>query len=116
MRFRQTQEISDYLVCFRARTLVFLNRLQQIGSPTIVQEEDALPDTPEWRCPELAGAGQALGYAVPQPSSHVVKQQIGIKISHLQIECLEVALVGLQRGGVAHPTTHGNEVRIPTDG
>ena len=43
---REIVEVGDHVIGFRARTSVSLDRLQQIRSPSVVQEEDSLPNTP----------------------------------------------------------------------
>src|SRR5882762_7449584 len=42
-----------------------------------MQEEDALPNTPEWSCAELVGAGATLRDAVRETSAHVVDEKVG---------------------------------------
>jgi hypothetical protein len=37
---------------------MFLDRIHQIRGPAIVQEEQPLPDSPEWICTELVPAGR----------------------------------------------------------
>ena len=48
-----------------------------------MQEEQALPDTPERCCSELIGACATLRDAVREPSTHVVDEEVGEQIRSL---------------------------------
>ncbi len=64
-------------------TGVELNGLQQIIRASIVEEVNALPDSPQRRSPELIRSGSPLDDIVSQRRSHVVKRQIRIQIHRL---------------------------------
>src|ERR1700730_1780903 len=56
-----------------------LNRLQQVGGPSIMQEKQALSETPERGRAELVRTGRPLTYAIGKPRSHVVQRKVGIR-------------------------------------
>jgi hypothetical protein len=49
----------------------------------VVEEEDALADTPERRRPELEAVGVALGNAVCEHSTHIVQGEIAKRLERL---------------------------------
>lgn len=61
---RQAIEVPDDGVGFRARTGMILDDLKQIGSSSVMQEKQALTESPEWRRAELIGSCRPLGNPV----------------------------------------------------
>ena len=61
-------------------TLVSLDRLQQIVRSPVVQEEDALSETPQWRSPEFVAPGVALENVISQPGTHIVEQEVRVEV------------------------------------
>ena len=68
----QLIEMFDDLICLAAGALVISDSVYKVGSPSIMQEEDALSEAPEGSGSELVRAGGALRDAVGQPFAHVV--------------------------------------------
>src|SRR5882762_1206827 len=75
-------EVLDDLVRFRrviveqSPTLMSIDRFQQVGRPSVVQEKNPLSQAPQRRGPELPGSGLPLSDPIGQPRAHVMKQQI----------------------------------------
>ena len=63
-----------------------LDRLHQIGSSSVVQEEEPLPYSPQGRGTEFVGSGVTLGHPVGQADSHVVHGQIGKQVHDLLVQ------------------------------
>ena len=91
-----------------------LNGRDQISGTTIVQEENALAGSPQWRRTELVAASAALPDVVGQARAHVmdfqVREQVGVG----------VAQAGRQSGGlcserrrVTNGTADGAEQSTP---
>src|SRR5580658_9871423 len=74
-RSRQIEVVDD-LVGFRAAALVVLDRGQQVVGPSVMEEEDALADTPERGAAELLAIGTALGDLILKPGSHIVQRYV----------------------------------------
>src|ERR1700676_1023483 len=64
-------------------TLVGLDSLDQVARSSIMEEEDALPDTPQRSCSELIGACATLRDAVRETVAHVVDEKIGEEVHRL---------------------------------
>src|ERR1700728_1241950 len=73
----------DDLICFAAAASVSLDGGYEVGCASIVEEEDALADAPEWSGAELIGTGAALGDAVGEAFAHVVDGKVREKIGGL---------------------------------
>ena len=63
--------------------LVVLDSFHQVGGASVVEEEDALPNTPERSGSELIGAGATLRDAVRKTFPHVVDEKVGEEIHRL---------------------------------
>ena len=59
-------EIADDPVRFGARAGVLLDGVEEILCAPVMEEEDALPEAPEWRGTEFVGACAALRNAIGQ--------------------------------------------------
>src|SRR5689334_19240305 len=74
-------EQADHRVGFGAWARVSLDRREQsavVGSgAAVVQEENALPRSPERRGAKLIGSGGALADLIRQPRPHVMHRQVG---------------------------------------
>ena len=57
-----------------------LDRLEEIGGPSVMQEEDPLPNSPQRRRAEFVPNRRALKDVIRQARSHVVHEQIGEQI------------------------------------
>jgi hypothetical protein len=79
----QPIEMLDDSVCLAAAALMSSDGFHQVGRPSIMQEENALSDAPEWRSAKLVGASATLRDAVGEPYAHVVDEQIRKKIRRL---------------------------------
>ena len=79
----QLVEVVDDLVGLAAFVLVRPDGFDQIRRASVMKEEDALPDAPEWGGPELVGAGGALGNAVGKAYAHVVDEKVREEIYRL---------------------------------
>jgi len=73
-------EVVDYGVGFGALAGVLVNGVDEIGGAAIVEEEDALAESPEGRGAEFVGCGGALGDAVGEIRAHVMDEQIGEEV------------------------------------
>ena len=73
----------DDLICLAALALVGFDRFHQIACPSVMEEKDALPDTPERSGSELIGARAALRDAVRKTFTHVVDEEVGEEIHRL---------------------------------
>ena len=62
---------------------VGFDSLHQIARPSVMEEKDALPDTPERSRSELIGACATLRDAVRKTSTHVVDEEVGEEIHGL---------------------------------
>ena len=76
-------EALDYSIGLAPGTLVVFDSLHQIGRASVVEEEDALPDTPERGASELIGACATLRDAVGKTFSHVVNEEVGKEVRRL---------------------------------
>ena len=56
--------IANYPVSFGSRARVFANRIHQVCCSAVVQQEDALPEAPQWRGAELVGTRTALRHPI----------------------------------------------------
>ena len=79
----QPVEMFDYSGCLAAWTSVGLDSLHQIACPPVMEEEHALPNTPQRSCSELIGARTTLRDAVRKTSTHVVDEEVGEQIHRL---------------------------------
>ena len=59
------------------------DRRDQIGGAAVVEEEDALSQSPQRSAPELRGPASPWLIAVRQPGAHVVDEQIGKEVDRL---------------------------------
>ena len=75
-----------------------LDRLHQVGRSSVVQEEDALPESPERRGAELPRPRLALADPVRQPGSHVVHQQVGVEVDRLIAQRRHRGVAGVNAG------------------
>jgi hypothetical protein len=73
----------DDLICLAAKALVIPDGFQQVGRPSIMEKEDALPDAPERSGSELVGACGTLRDAVGEAFAHVVDDKVRVKIRRL---------------------------------
>src|SRR5262249_3959184 len=90
----RAKEIDDFLLLLRAQFIEMFNDLiglaapalvsadgfHQIGRAAIVQEENALADTPERSGSELVWASAALRDAIGERFAHVVDEQVRPKM------------------------------------
>lgn len=76
----QPVEAPDDSVGFAARASVRSDGLYKVGRASVMEEEDALPDTPEWSCSEFIGAGATLCDAVRESSAHVMNEEVGEEV------------------------------------
>lgn len=76
-------EALDDAIGFAARAPVVVDGFNEVGGASVVEEEDALADSPERRGTEFVGAGAALGDAVGETFAHVMHEQIGEEIDGL---------------------------------
>ena len=88
---RQAFEILDDLVGLAFVTLMRLDRFHEVGGAAVVQEEDALPQTPQRSGPEFISTGGTLRDMVSQIGAHVVQEKVGESID------LHVGLIGDER-------------------
>lgn len=79
----QLIEMFDDLICLAARALVISDSAYKVGSPSVMEEEDALSDAPEGSGSELVWAGGALRDAVGEAFAHVVDEKVRVKIRRL---------------------------------
>jgi hypothetical protein len=79
----QPIEMIDDRVCLAATTSMSLDCLDQIRGSPVVQEEYALPNTPERSGPKLIWACAALRDAVRQTLSHVVDDKVRPEVYRL---------------------------------
>ena len=63
---------------------VRLDRLHEVRSAAVVQEEDALAQAPQWRSPEFIPGRRTLQDVVGQPWSHLVQGQVGEQVRILE--------------------------------
>jgi len=59
---------------------VVLDSFHQVSCASVVEEEDALPNTPERSRSELIGAGTTLRDAVRKTFPHVVDEKVGVQV------------------------------------
>src|SRR6266404_6531581 len=83
-------------------TPVFLDCPLQIPGPTVMKEEDTLPESPEGRGPKLSRRGLALTNPVGESVPHVVKRKVGVQICGLSAESCDSGSAGLKRWRVAY--------------
>jgi hypothetical protein len=76
----QSVETFDHSRCLAAWTSVKFNSLHQIACAPVMEEEQALPNTPQRSCSELIGARATLRDAVRKTSTHVVDEEVGEQI------------------------------------
>src|SRR5882762_11675659 len=74
-----------------------------------MQEENALPQAPERRAPELPGARLSLRDSIGQPVAHVVDQHVGEQIRRLVAQRRDRGVAGRQRGRVTKRATGAAE-------
>jgi hypothetical protein len=72
----QLIEMFDDLICLAATALVISDGVQEVGRPSVMEEEDALSDAPERSGSELVGAGTTLRDAVGEAFAHVVDEKV----------------------------------------
>src|SRR5437879_6169981 len=93
--------VSHHRIRFGAKAAVRLDRLREVGSPPVMQEKDAFPQSPQRRGAEYPRAGLSLRDAVGQPHAHVVQQQIGEQVDLLMPERRDAGAARMERWGVA---------------
>src|SRR5439155_5796525 len=82
----------------------------------VLQEEDALAETPERRGSELVASGLALEDVVGQARPHIVDQQVGEEVHRLGVERRDRRGAGLERWRMAERASDGpEEVAAPAD-
>src|SRR2546425_1132098 len=81
--------------------LVRLDRLEQVGGAAVVEEEDALPQTPQRRRPELVRTGPPLDDVIREPRPHVVQQQVRKEVDLLVPQCCDGGVARGERRRVA---------------
>src|SRR5580765_5991756 len=98
---------------------------QQIVGPPVVQQEQALTQSPERRRAELVRAGAALDDIVGKRGSHVMHQQVRVQIHRLsaQRHRMRTYLLSgklrihrtwrLEGGCMAQATTYAGEQLLP---
>src|ERR1700726_1632086 len=101
----------DDPICFAIAAPVCFDGLHQIACPSVMEEKDALPDTPERCCSELIGACATLRDAVRETSTHVVDEEVGEEIH---------SLVGkrdtrVRRGAAGNHLAGGERRRVAVD-
>ena len=79
----QVIETVDDLVRLAARAFMELDSLHQVARASVVEEKDALPNTPERSSSELIGACATLGDAVRETTAHVVDEDVGVEVHRL---------------------------------
>jgi hypothetical protein len=82
----QLFEVLDHLIGFRPRTRVLRDSCRQVVGTAVVQEEQALADTPQRRGPELLAIGIALGDVVSEPRAHSVHGIVAERLERLVAE------------------------------
>ena len=89
------------------------NRLFEIGSPAVMQEEQPLPQTPQRRRAELVGTGQALCDAVSQGRAHVMQCEIRKRLKCPVTQPLNIRWLRGKALGVANVATEHVEYLEP---
>ena len=79
----QLIETIDDLICLTTAAPMELDSLYQVARPSVVEEEDSLPNTPERSRSELIGACATLGDAVREADAHVVHENVGEEVHRL---------------------------------
>jgi hypothetical protein len=72
----QLIEVCDHLIGFRPRARVLRDSCHEVVAAAVMQEEQALADTPQRRRPELLAIGIALGNVVSEPRPHSVEGKV----------------------------------------
>jgi hypothetical protein len=72
----QLIEVCDYLIGFRPGARVLRDSCHEVVGAPVMQEEQALADTPQRRRPELLAIGIALGNVVSEPRPHSVEGKV----------------------------------------
>lgn len=72
----QLIEVLDYLIGFRPRARVLRDSCHEVVGAPVMQEEQALADTPQRCGPELLASGIALGNIVSEPRAHSVHGKV----------------------------------------
>ena len=93
-----------------------LNHVHQVVGASVMQEEQALARSPQRRGAELIRPCGALGYAIRQFGSHVVKREIREGRKRGVVEVSEDGWAGGEFGGVAGVAAGGVELGLPVDG
>src|SRR5439155_9990647 len=108
---REVPVVLNHLVCLRVRILAVSaatvrgNRLHEVRSSSVMEEEGALSQPPERRRPGFVPGCCALADVVGEPGSHVMKQEIRKKVHRNVAQSRDRRLPGCDRGGVAKGTT-----------
>src|SRR5262245_1368338 len=88
------------------------NRLHEIARTAVVQEEDALPETPQRRGSELVAARATLRYVIGETRPHIVQGDVGVQVRDLVAQCLDRGDIGCpQTWRVAERTADLREFR-----
>ena len=93
----QLIEVVDHAVCLRALTGMLPDRDADIGGATVMQEEQALADTPQRRSTELPAVGKALGDAILESRAHVMQGEVAVRLDRL---IAHTGNSGLSSGGL----------------
>src|SRR5215471_17881475 len=104
VRTAQQVEVVYHAVCLRALAGMRLDGPDNIVGAAVMQEEEALPDTPQRCTPELASIGTTLGHPVLETCAHVVHREVAVRPErHIALPC-HVGLAGLLTDGMAGGT------------
>src|SRR5882762_3121288 len=79
----QVEEVVHHPIRFAAFAGMQADCVNQVSGPPVVQEEDALANTPQRRGPKFVRSCRALSNAVRQSLPHVMHQQIGEQVHRL---------------------------------
>src|SRR5262249_931776 len=97
----QEVEVVYHGVCLRALAGMRLDGFDNIVGAAVMQEEEALPDTPQRCTPELTSIGTTLGHPVLEACAQIVEREVAVRPErHIALPG-HVGLAGLLTGGVA---------------
>src|SRR5580692_2998267 len=100
----------NHRVGFRPPARMLIDGVDQIGRPSIVQEEDALAESPKRRRAELIARGPALRDAVGKIAAHVVEEQVREEVDVRFVQARgEGGRTGLHRRRMAKRTADLSE-------
>src|SRR6185312_7677893 len=90
----------------RSAARVSIDGLDQVARAPIVEEVNALPQTPQRRRAELVRSRRSLQDVVGELRAHVVQRQVRIKWHGLVGQSRHGSGIGGETGGVAQPATN----------